>query len=486
VRLVTHCRVNLYTELYGPGVSLTMSPSRAPSVFGRARLSRLLIVGAVVFAVALASYLLYALTHPTDYTLYPVDLRVYRDGGLIVRQVAPTYQPGLKSPLYDWPSGSSTALKFTYTPWAAIVFAAVSFIPWAVLPTLSVAANIAALVAICWFTTGGLGYSGQARLGAALLGAGAVLWTEPVVRTLFLGQINLVLAALILTDLLQVPGKRYTGVATGLAAGIKLVPLIFIPYLILTRRFRAAIVATAAFAATIAVGFAVLPADSGTWWLGGLFLDDRRTGFPGWGGNQSLRGLIIRLAGSVQGGLVPWLLAAAVTAVAGLVAAALLHRSGHTVAGLLTAALTGLLISPVSWDHHWIWLAPGLVMTGHYAVVAWRESRRTTAVLWGMGSVVMAGIFWSWPVGPMGSGWFNYGLIWAAPESRVSYFAAHGDRGWFSEYHWFGWERLAGNAYVLTGLALLAVAVYAAGSCQGWGFLVSHCQKPRWRGPAMK
>jgi alpha-1,2-mannosyltransferase len=465
-------------------VSLTTIPARArPKALGS---KTPLIAGAAVFAAALISYLVYALTHPAGYTLYPVDLRVYIDGGLIVRHVAPVYEPWLKSPLYDWPSASSTALKFTYTPWAAVVFAVVSFLPWSVLPALSVAVNIVAIVAIGWLTTGGLGYRGQARLGGALLGAGAVFWTEPLLRTLFLGQINLVLAALILWDLLRPSDRRYTGVATGLAAGIKLVPLIFIPYLVLTRRFRAAIVAAAAFAASVAVGFVILPADSATWWLGGLFLDDRRTGFPGWGGNQSLRGLIIRLAGSVQGGLLPWLLIAALIAVAGLVAAAVLHGDGHTVAGLLLTALTGLLISPVSWDHHWVWVAPGLIMTGHYAVVAWREGRRRVAVLWGMGSVVMAGIFWSWPVGPLGGGWFSYGLIWAAPESRVTYFAAHGDRPWFSEYHWYGWERLAGNAYVLAGLAVFAVAVYAAGSSHRRGFLVSHCQKLRGRGPAPK
>jgi hypothetical protein len=72
------------------------------------------------------------------------------------------------------------------------------------------------------------------------------------------------------------------------------------------------------------------------------------------------------------------------------------------------------------------------------------------------------------------------------PESEVTSFAKQGDQRWFTEYHWYGWERLAGNAYVLAGLAILAVAVYAAGRCQTGGFLVSHCQKFRGRGPAMK
>ena len=158
-----------------------------------------------------------------------------------------------------------------------------------------------------------------------------MFWTEPVLRTIYLGQANLVLMALIIWDLCQ-PGRRpsgtsrwWKGAGVGIAAGIKLVPLIFIPYLLLTRKFRAAAVACAAFAATVAAGFAVAPADSDRWWLGGLFFNGGRTGFVGWEGNQSLRALLTRLAGSVAGAAPMWLAAALVTAVAGLACAALLE-----------------------------------------------------------------------------------------------------------------------------------------------------------------
>ena len=200
------------------------------------------------------------------------------------------------------------------------------------------AVNIAALLAALWFTFGGLGYRrGLTRLGATLLAAAAVFWTEPVLRTLYLGQVNLVLMALIIWDLCQPdtrgPGQPVVeGAGVGVAAGIKLVPLIFIPYLLLTRRFRAAAVACAAFAATVAVGFVVAPADSARWWLGGLFFNGGRTGFVGWEGNQSLRALLTRLAGSVAGAAPVWLAVALVTAVAGLACAAVLDRAGHPLA----------------------------------------------------------------------------------------------------------------------------------------------------------
>ncbi len=162
-----------------------------------------------------------------------------------------------------------------------------------------------------------------------------------------------------------------------MAAGIKLVPLIFIPYLLLTRRFRAAAVASGAFAATVAAGFVVAPADSARWWLGGLFFNGGRTGFVGWEGNQSLRALLTRLAGSVAGAEPVWLAVALVTAVAGLACAALLDRAGHPLPGLLACALTGLLVSPISWDHHWVWIVPGVAVAAAYAVRAMRPPERS-------------------------------------------------------------------------------------------------------------
>ena len=116
-------------------------------------------------------------------------------------------------------------------------------------------------------------------------------------RALFLGQVEILLMALVTWDLCQPDGRRLKGAATGLAAGIKLVPLLFIAYLLLTRRFRQGAVATAAFAVTVAAGFAAFPSASVTWWLGGDFIAAGRTGFVGGQQNQSLRGALTRLAG---------------------------------------------------------------------------------------------------------------------------------------------------------------------------------------------
>ncbi len=433
--------------------------------------TRVLLVGLAACVVVLGGWLIYAFSHPESTTLYPVDLGVYRNGGLIVRHVRPPYDGKLAFPLYDWPANNQ-ALKFTYTPFAALFFAVVSFVPWSVLPRLTQVANLVFLFIAAWYTMDALGYRNRrVRLGGALLGVAAGLLTEPVYRTLYLGQINLLLMAAIIWDLRQPDNRPWKGVATGLAAAIKLTPLVFIPYLILTRKFKAAAVVAGTFLATIALGFVLLHHDSRQYWLHGLFIQDGRTGFVGWTGNQSLRALTTRLAGSIHAGTVPWLILALVMTVVGLWAAAVLDRAGHMMLGLLTAALVGLLDSPISWDHHWVWVVPGMMVAGHYAVRAWQAGRRLVSV--GCASLVAALllIFAPWPgslwgLPTTGPGDFTKGLIWAGPYTPVKVFIAVGDQPWFKEYHWSALQNLAGNAYILAGVALLVLLAAVAARCR--------------------
>jgi alpha-1,2-mannosyltransferase len=458
----------------------------------RLRGSRLLVTAVLTFTTVLAGWLVYACTHPAAATIDPVDLGVYRNGGLIIRHVSPPYDSSFKYPLYDWPK-SKVALKFTYTPFAAIFFAAISWVPWSVLPRLSQVANLLLLITAAWFTTGVLTGAGaarpswRARLSGTLLGAAAGLVTEPVFRTLYLGQVNLLLMAAIIWDLHQPDGRRLKGLGVGVAAGIKLVRLIFIPYLLLTRRLRAAAVAAAAFAATVVLGFIIVPGDSGAWWLHGLFFAGGRTGFAGWGGNQSLRGTLTRLAGSINGAGTTWLIAALLVAVVGLASAVLLDRAGHAMLAILATALVGLLDSPISWDHHWVWVVPGIMAAAYYANRAWRGGRRRTA-LRGTGrsgtpgspygnraaayccgalAGVMLLVYFPWPgsfwsVPATGPGDFTAGLLWAGPNSKVSTYVLFGDNPAYKEYHWQGLQNLSGNAFILAGAALLILLAVAA------------------------
>src|SRR5258707_387292 len=230
----------------------------------------LLAVGVVAFGAALAVYIVYAATHPVPKGVGPGDLRVYRDGGLIVRHLPP-YRPHRASPLYDWPGFES--LPFTYPPFAAMVFTVLTLVSFWTLWQISIGVSIAALLATIWMTFGGLGYRrGLARLGATLLLAAPLFWTEPVQRTLFVGQVELVLMALIIWDQCQPDRRWWKGAGIGIAAGIKLVPGIFILYLLRARR-AAVRWAAAGLAAGIILVFGAWP--GGLWSLpsntGGYF-----------------------------------------------------------------------------------------------------------------------------------------------------------------------------------------------------------------------
>ncbi len=420
----------------------------------------LLPASAVLLAAVLALYLADLATHLSSMAAMR-DLVVYRNGGLIVRQVSPPYNGHLGSPLYDWTG--QNGVQFTYPPFAAVVFAAGSVLPWTLLRSAMTAASLAALGLSLWITFGALGYRGRGpvRLAATLGVSALALLTEPVQETLGLGQVNLLLMLLIVADLLTTgplsgPTRWWHGIGIGVAAGIKLTPLIFIPYLVLIRRYRQAATAAVTFAVTVLLGYAVLPRDSGTYWVHGLFLKANRIVFLGTRGNQSLRGVLTRVAGSVTSGTAPWIAAGILVVVIGLAAAALLYRAGQPVAAVLACALTGLLVSPLSWDHHWVWVAPGLALLAHLGA----RARGAVRAWWWAAGAGLVLVFGAWPQfwDLAQAGLTPAGLFWYGP---ATYFA-RGDQPWYHEFHWHGLQLLAGNSFVLAGLVALAALTAAA------------------------
>jgi alpha-1,2-mannosyltransferase len=409
-----------------------------------------LIAGAALLAITMVCYVAFVFTHPTNTWLAPVDLHVYVRGGRSVLHGAA---------LYNWPG---TTMQFTYPPFAALVFAVLGALPWHLVLGLWSLASFAALLATVWVTLGGLGYTDERlRAGLTLLFTAVLFWSTPVLHVVYLGQIELLLMALVMWDMCQPAGRRWQGIGVGIAAGIKLVPLIFIPYLLFTRRFRQAVVAAVTFAATVVAGFA-LPADSRTWWLGGMFAKGSDVGFPGRDINQSLPGLITRLSGSVAAGRPIWLVVSVLTLIGGVACAALLHRLGHPMIGILTCAITGLLVSPVSWDHHWVWIVPVVVVLAGYGLRASGAARYALLA----GAVLATGLFAAWPGlmwgQPRTVGDFFEGLIWWPPGTTNATYLRLGDRVSYAEYHWHGYQLLVGNLYVLTGMAVLLVAAIFA------------------------
>jgi alpha-1,2-mannosyltransferase len=405
--------------------------------------------GIVIFAASLAAL---AEMHVRAGSLESgmIDLRVYRAGGLLALHSGNLYGTRLPHRLF-----------FTYPPMAALAFSAIAAIPLRELSWLIIGASIGSLTGALWITTRMLGYRRPAvRLAATLAAAGTALWLQPVWQTISLGQVNLILMLIILADLCLPETAWFKGVGVGLAAGFKLTPLIFIPYLLLTRRFRAAGVALATFMLTIAVSALALPGPSRQYWPGLLFLSSSRTGNTAYVGNQSLFGTMARLIGSPAAAQPYWLVVAGVVGVAGLLVAAWWSRRGQELAGILTCALTGLLICPVSWEHHWVWVAPGLLLAvdaltrlwqaGPAAVASgsarWAAAGRHSAQSWRR----WAGLRWAWlaAVAVLAVPFFTYppGLV---PPSVVQGYGARGP------------QLLAGNIYVIAGLAILGLAGFA-------------------------
>jgi len=423
----------------------------------------LLPAGAALLVAVLAVWLADLATHLSVMAAMR-DLVVYREGGLITRHVTPPYDARDASPLYDWTG--QNGVQFTYPPFAAVAFAVASVLPWTLLRWAMTLVSLAALGLSLWLVFGSLGYAGRprVRLGATLGISALALATEPVQQTLALGQVNLLLMLLVVADLLTAGAlagsagrtRWWHGAGIGLAAAVKLTPLIFIPYLLLIRRYRQAATAAGVFVATVVLGWAILPRDSRTYWAGGLVFNANRIVFLGTRGNQSLRGVITRLAGSVTAGTAPWIVAAVLIVIAGLAAAAVLYRAGHPVAGMLACALTGLLVSPLSWDHHWVWVAPGIALLAHLGA---RARGAVRAAWWAAGGALWL-VFGAWPQlwNLSQAGLTPAGLVWYGP---ATYFAT-GDKPWYHEFHWHGLQLLAGNSLVLAGLIALVALCAAA------------------------
>jgi alpha-1,2-mannosyltransferase len=392
-----------------------------------------LVVAALFFLLSLTAYLTDLATH-RGMLLTWYDLNVYNDAGLITRQ--------LPSILYTWQYAAY--VKFTYTPFAAIVFAGGTFLSWVALHWAMTVASLISIPLTAWLTLGAMGRRGASRAGAALLVGALALWTEPAVKALQLGQIEPLLLLLVVWDLTRDDKRRWKGVGIGVAAGIKLIPGIFIPFLLAAGKVRQAAIAAATFAATIVVGFIVLPGQSASYWLTGYFFRPGRTGAVDSLVNQSLLGFIARQEGGGPQAQSIWLPVALGVLLAGIAGGAILSRSGRPVHGWVLVGITSVLVSPISWDHHWVWLVPFLAMLAGLAMTSRGAGRWA---LWTV-MVLTAATVGAWPWRWSGPQAFVPGrglLAWhAGPQETndVTIFGTH------------GWALLTWNLWVAVGCAI--------------------------------
>ena len=282
-------------------------------------------------------------------TYNALDFRIYMWGGHAVLDDSRLY---LTLAYGHW---------FTYSPFAAIVFVPVAALPLAVARVAWDLVSVAALAYSCTRIVQIAGYRPSRLMVAGFVAAAMAL--DPVWETLFLGQINLILLALILTDVWLVSrgsSGLAVGAGVGIAAAIKLTPAIFIVFFLLARRTRAAVVAAATFAGCGLVGYLVAPHASTLYWEH-LSHDTRRVGAP-YISNQSPYATAIRIANG-QGHIGAWWIVIPLAfAVVGLATATVLARRQDWLGATAVTGTTGLLVSPISWAHHWVWVLPALVL----------------------------------------------------------------------------------------------------------------------------
>ncbi|HEX7658256.1 MAG TPA: glycosyltransferase 87 family protein [Pseudonocardiaceae bacterium] len=382
---------------------------------------------------AILGFLLALLRHAepgtVGYHFYLVDLAVYRYGGQFWLSGADLYGP------FPWEPGYGP-LPFTYPPFAAIVFSPLALVPFWLAAEIITVGSLGLLVVVVAFVLRAdrVRLSGLRLSLALLLVVPASLLLEPVRENLYFGQINIILMTLVAVDCLASPdrwyGRRCRGLLVGVAAAIKLTPAVFVLFLLLDRRDRWATPrAVAAFLAAAGLGFLFAPGDSIDFWTRVLG-HTARIGATPYADNQSLMGALARF------GLIPptrtelWLALAVLAIAVAALAAWRALAAGRTSLALGAIAVAGLLISPESWSHHWVWAAPLLVSLG---IIAVRERSWWAAVLTAIGVLV-----------------FVCTPLWLLPN------------GGGRELSWTPWQHLFGNVFTWFGILLLvAVAVLA-------------------------
>src|SRR4051812_25233487 len=300
---------------------------------------------------------------PAAHTL-KIDLQVYRAGGEAVLHGTPLYDGGV---LLDLP--------FVYPAFAALVFVPLTVLPLPVLKIAWTLAGVALLVFVVRRSAAVLGRPLDPAATALLVAV--VLALDPVRTTFYLGQINVVLLALVLADLTGRPESRRRGVGVGIAAALKLTPLLFVAYLLLTGRWRAAATAVVTFLAAVGLGFLLGPADSTVYWLRGTFAAADRISPVAGLSNHALAGLLGRAGAPPAVAFVAMVL----LGIAGLAVAVRAHRKGQELLALTLCGLLAAADAPFAWSHHFVWFAPLVVLLAHHAVGGDRRAQGGLAAL---------------------------------------------------------------------------------------------------------
>lgn len=305
-----------------------------------------------------------------------LDMRVYVAGAQALLDGKSLYDS------VDIETTNGLLLPFTYPP-----FAAVLFIPFALLPT---GVTLVIWTAICLASLGGICYmtalrlpalAGKAKHDWAIWEIAAVIFAvaafaEPISDNFDVAQVNLIIVFVVMYD--TVNRTKYAGFATGMAAGFKVVPGLFIILMLVTRRWADFGRAMLGFAVTLIIGSLFGVSNVWRYWASELFHTDR-VGDIARLSNLSVRGITARaLEGDAA--VITWIVVCAAIVILGFTIAAVWWSRSRLVSATVIG-LTSLLVSPISWPHHWVWLVPAVSVCAALAVRAFRSEHRPLGAL---------------------------------------------------------------------------------------------------------
>ena len=363
------------------------------------------------------------------HTPYRIDIDVYRMGGRAWLDGRPLYADGA-----TFETRAGLDLPFTYPPLAAVAFAPFALLP---LPVASAAITVTTFVLLIASTvivltrldvwpqtsvTREPAWLRRCWLAAAIV-APAVIYLEPIRANFDFGQINVVLMTLVIADCVprRTPWPR--GALLGIAIALKLTPAVFLLYFVLRRDTRALIVAAVSAAVATLAGVAFAWRDSWEYWTDTVRNTDR-IGTATLNTNQNIAGALARLGLGEGERFILWMVACFLVLGLTVWAVRRVLRSDQPVLALICVAMFGLVVSPVSWSHHWVWGLPTVLVI---SVVAFRQRNVALGLVAAAGIALMV--------------WTPIPLMPEHHETTASL-----------------WRQLAGGSYVWWAIAVIAVA----------------------------
>jgi alpha-1,2-mannosyltransferase len=402
-----------------------MTKSQAPGVGSRAGRALLWCLLWLLAAAALG----YAAWGLFGHIPYRIDIDVYQMGGQTWLDGRPLYRGDV---LFHTPIGLN--LPFTYPPLAAIVFCPFA---WLHMPAASVAITLLTLVLLIVSTLIVLtrldvwsastimpGPAWLRRLWlAAVIVVPAAIWMEPIASNFAFGQINVILMTLVIADCVprRTPWPR--GLLLGFGIALKLTPAVFLLYFLLRRDTRAALTALASFAGATLLGFVLAFGDSWEYWTHTVHHTDR-IGEAALNTDQNIAGALARIGLGEHERFLLWVAGCLAVLAVTIWAMRRVLRAGEPTLAVICVALFGLVVSPVSWSHHWVWVLPAVLVT---AILGWRRRNVALAVVSAAGVALMR--------------WTPIDLLPKHHEATANW-----------------WHQLAGMSYVWWALAVIVTA----------------------------